>query len=50
MALTANLNRDSEKRPDPFMATDFMNFYEKEPEREYTVEELEAYAAKVFGV
>jgi len=50
MALTANLNRDSEKRPEPFTAVDFMNFCEKKPEREYTVEELEAYAEKVFGI
>jgi hypothetical protein len=51
MALTANINRDSEKHPEPFKATDFMNFYDRpeEIEREYTAEELEAYAQKVFG-
>lgn len=50
MALHANLNRDSKNKPEPFTALDFMNFVEREPEREYTIEELEAYAAKIFGV
>ena len=51
MAMTANINRDSDKKPDPFKATDFMNYYErpKEEERELTTEELEAYAKQVFG-
>jgi hypothetical protein len=51
MALTANINRDSEKHPEPFKVIDFMNFIEREeePERQMTVEELEAYARQVFG-
>jgi hypothetical protein len=51
MTLTANINRDSQKRPDPFTTADFMNFYDKpeEKERQLTVKELEAYATRVFG-
>ena len=52
MAMTANINRDSDKRREPFKATDFMNFYDppEEPEeRQMTVKELEAYAKQVFG-
>lgn len=49
MAMTANINRDSKAKPEPFTATDFMNFVEKEPEKQYTQEELEAYAEKIFG-
>lgn len=49
MSLTANLNRDSKSRPEPFKSKDFMNFMEKEPERVYTPEELEAYATRIFG-
>lgn len=53
MAMMANLNRDSDKRPEPFTARDFMNFLDpvgESPEREYTDEELDAYAAQIFGV
>lgn len=52
MALHCNLNRDAKKQPDPFTALDFMNFtdMQKEPERELTEEELEAYAKQIFGV
>lgn len=52
MALIANINRDSKARPEPFKAVDFMNFHNppEEKERIYTVEELEEYAKKVFGV
>jgi hypothetical protein len=49
MALTANINRDSKTKSEPFKATDFMNFYEVPEERELTKEELEAYATQVFG-
>lgn len=51
MALAANINRNSEKRPDPFDAIDFMNYVDKPEvvEREMTTEELEAYATSVFG-
>lgn len=48
MALTANINRDPEKRPDPYKNKDFMNYLEPEPEKIYSAEELEAYADKVF--
>lgn len=47
MALHLNLNRDS--KTEPFKALDMMNFIEKPPEKVYTMEELEAYAAKIFG-
>ena len=49
MALTANTNRDPKARLEPFRAKEFMNFLEAEPEKIYTVEELEAYASKIFG-
>lgn len=49
MALVANCNRDSKSKPEPFKARDFMNFVQSEPEKIYTVEELEAYASKIFG-
>ncbi len=51
MALTANINRDSKARPEPFTAADFMNFCDapEVKERQLTVEELEAYATRVFG-
>lgn len=52
MALNANINRDSEKRPEPFTAFDFMNYCER-PEKEerlLSVEELEAYCEAIFGV
>lgn len=42
MAMTANINRNQEARPEPFTALDFMNFMETEkPEpKEETPEEL----------
>lgn len=49
MALHLNLNRDSKQRPEPFTALECMNFVEREPEKVYSQEELEAYAAKIFG-
>ena len=49
LALTANLNRDSKQKSEPFVAKDFMHYIQKEPERVYTQEELEAYAAKIFS-
>ena len=48
MALTANVNRDSKIRPEPFASLDFMDYVEKESEKIYSQEELEAYADKVF--
>jgi len=50
MALQLNLNRDPKQRHDPFNALECMNFTQKPPERVYTAEELEKYAAKIFGV
>jgi hypothetical protein len=52
MALFANVNRNTKKKPEPFIARDFMNFVEikEEPEKELTTEELEAYAERIFGV
>lgn len=52
MALHCNLNRDAKKQPEPFAALDFMNFTDKqkEPERELTPDELDAYAREIFGV
>lgn len=49
MALHANINRDSKQRREPYLAKDFMNFIEKEPEKVATPEELEAYANQIFG-
>lgn len=49
MAMVANINRDSKLKPEPFKAKDFMNFVQSEPEKIYTVEELEAYADKIFS-
>jgi len=31
MALTANMNRDSKARPEPFRSIDFMHFVERPP-------------------
>ena len=50
MAMTANINRDSKKRPDPFVTGDFMNFIEKPPERQLTPEEIEQHFKGIFGV
>jgi hypothetical protein len=52
MALYANCHRDPKKKPEPFKDEDFMNFIDRpeEEDREYTIEELEAYAKRVFGV
>ncbi len=51
MALSANINRDHDKHPSPFNATDFMNFYDRaqEAEPQATVDELESYAKRLFG-
>ena len=49
MALHLNLNRDSKQRSEPFTALECMNYVVKPPEKIYTVEELEAYADKIFG-
>lgn len=49
MAMTANINRDSKNRPEPFAAVDFMNFVEREPEKVLTQEELEEAADRLFG-
>ena len=49
LALHLNLNRDSKQRSEPFTALECMNYVVKPPEKIYTVEELEAYADKIFG-
>lgn len=49
MSMTANLNRDSKQKSEPFKPVDFMHYVQKEPEKVYTKEELEAYTAKIFG-
>ena len=48
MSLTANLNRDSKEKPEPFTAFDFMNFIEKEKEREMTPEEIDEELDRIF--
>ena len=50
MALLANINRDPKVRKEPFKALDFMDYVDREPEKIYTLEELEEYATKIFGV
>lgn len=49
MALTANLNRDSKTRPEPFNALDFMSYTERPPEKELTPKEIEAHFDRIFG-
>jgi hypothetical protein len=49
MSLHCNLNRDSKQRPEPFTAIDFMNFVERPPEKELTLEEIEAHFDRMFG-
>jgi len=49
MAFHANLNRNEKERSEPFLASEFMNFVEKAPERKLTPEEIEAHADKLFG-
>lgn len=48
MAMTANMNRDTKAKPEPFEAFDFMSFVEKPKERELTPEEVEALLDKMF--
>jgi hypothetical protein len=47
--MTANLNRDSKARPEPFTAIDFMRFVERPPEKVLTAEEIEAHLSRIFG-
>lgn len=43
MAMTANINRDTKTRRDPFSAIDFMNFIDfKKDQREETAESISA--------
>lgn len=49
MALEYNLNRDAKTHPKPYETREFMNFIEEPEEKIYSVEELEAYADKLFG-
>jgi len=39
MALAANINRDTKRRPEPYNALEFMNYVEQPPEPELTPEE-----------
>lgn len=51
MALTANINRDSKVRPEPFSAQDFMNFVERPKPADLSLEEEQARIDKeVFGL
>lgn len=51
MALHCNLNRDPQQTPEPYTAQDFMNYVVGlDDEAEMTDEEIESYAAYVFGV
>lgn len=52
-SMTANLNRDSEKKPEPYTAEDFRNFKEREAEvvREEDPDILSAQIrSKIFGM
>ncbi len=49
MALTANLNRDSKNRPEPFTAAEFMNFTPQPEEKILTPEEIEQHFNGIFG-
>lgn len=51
MALQANINRDNKRKPDPYVAGDFMNFLsEEKPETaEPTPDEMEEKLATIFG-
>ena len=50
-SLLANINRDSEKRPEPFVPLDFMFFTDRPEEKQEppTAEELNAKLKQVFG-
>ena len=48
-AVMANLQRDPEKRPEPFGRTDFTLTVEAEPERELCDAEIEVELAKILG-
>jgi hypothetical protein len=50
MAMTANLNRNSKQKVEPFKAVEFMHYVQKEPERVYTPEELEAALDQILGL
>jgi len=46
MAMTANLNRDTKKRKEPFIAKEFMNFIE-DPEEKEPAESPESIAHRI---
>jgi hypothetical protein len=50
MALTANMNRDSKQKPEPYTPWDFMNFTDRPPEPKLTDEEIEQHFTAIFGV
>ena len=51
MALQANINRDSKRKPQPYTPAEFMNFVDspEEERSEPTPEEIEAKLERIFG-
>ena len=51
MALQANINRDSKRKPQPYAPAEFMNFVDSQEEErsEPTQEEIEAKLERIFG-
>jgi hypothetical protein len=52
MAMTANLNRDSKVRPEPFKSIDFMHFVDRPPEVKIVLSDadVEMELKGIFGV
>ena len=48
MSLTANLNRDSKQKAEPFTALDFMNFVDQQEERKMTQQEIDEELDRIF--
>ncbi len=49
MALTANLKRNSETKPEPFTSLDFMNFTEQPKEKKLTPAQINNAFKQLFG-
>ena len=51
MALQANINRDSKRKPEPYAPADFMSFVTEPPppQHEPTPGEIEAKLERIFG-
>ncbi len=49
MAMTANMNRDSKERPEPYGAMDFMNYIERPAEKKLSLEEVNSIFQGFFG-